>query len=335
MDLPLDDRLTIGIQTIHRHPEPADGPWLPRERDGLAFVELVDRLGFDSIWTGDHLAFAIPILDPIVQLAQAATYSERLTLGTCVYLLPLRHPGPVAKQIATLDLLCGGRLIFGVGVGGEFRSDFDAAGVAMAERGARLSESIAVLRALWRGEAASHAGRHFAFDGVTMLPAPRRPGGPPIWCGGRRDPALRRAGREADGYVSYVVTPERFQRSLATVADAYAEAGRDEASFGSGHLLFVRLDRDFETALDVAAHHLSVRYAMDFRAAARKYCALGAPADIAAAIARFHEAGCRTVVLDPIGPYEERGEQLEAIADAVLPLLAGLRNADGDRTRSP
>ena len=325
MDLPLDDKLSFGIQTIHRRSEPAEGPWLPDEADGRAFVERVDQLGFDSIWTGDHVAFAIPILDPIVQLAQAATYSDRLQLGTCVYLLPLRHPGPVAKQIATLDLLSGGRLIFGVGVGGEFQSDFDVSGIPLHERGARLSESIDVLRALWRGEPATYAGRHFAFEDITMLPAPRQPGGPPIWCGGRQDAALRRAGRLADGYVSYVITPERFQRALETVATAHTEAGRAGDRFGTGHLLFARIDKDYETALDVATHHLSVRYAMDFREPAKKYCALGSAADVAAAIEKFYQAGCRTIVFDLIGPYEERLEHLEAIAHDVLPLLDGYR----------
>ena len=326
MDLPLDENLSFGIQTIHRRSEPADKPWLPQERDGRAFVEQVDRLGFDSIWCGDHVAFAIPILDPIVQLAQAATYSERLAIGTCVYLLPLRHPGPVAKQIATLDLLSGGRLIFGVGVGGEFQSDFDVSGIPLVERGARLSESINVLRALWRGDAATYAGKHFAFEDITMLPAPNQPDGPPVWCGGRQDAALRRAGRIADGYLSYVITPERFERSLETVAGAYADARRHSRSFGSGHLLFLRLDKDYETALDVAAHHLSIRYAMDFREPAKKYCALGSADDVAETIIRFRDAGCRTFVLDLIGPYEERSEHLEAVAEELLPLLAAYRD---------
>jgi probable F420-dependent oxidoreductase len=326
VDLPLDKKLTFGIQTIHRRSEPAEGAWLPDERDGRTFVELVDRLGFDSIWCGDHVAFAIPILDPIVQLAQAATYSDRLAIGTCVYLLPLRHPGPVAKQIATLDLLSGGRLIFGIGVGGEFQSDFDVSGIPNEQRGARLTESIEVLRTLWRGEPASYTGEHFDFEDITMLPAPHQPGGPPIWCGGRQDVALKRAGRLADGYISYVITPDRFQRSLETIAPAYADAHRDETSFGTGHLLFARLDKDYETALDVAAHHLSVRYAMDFRDAAKKYCALGSPADVAADIVKFYEAGCRTIVFDLIGPYEERIEHTEAIASDVLPLLASYRH---------
>jgi hypothetical protein len=98
-------------------------------------VQLVDRSGFDSLWVGDHIAFAIPILDPLLQLAQAAVVSRRLLFGTSVYLLPLRHAGPVAKQVATLDHLTEGRLIFGVGVGGEFPKEYALAGAPIRARG--------------------------------------------------------------------------------------------------------------------------------------------------------------------------------------------------------
>ena len=144
--LPLDNRLRIGIQTIHRRTEPATGPWLPTIDELVELVELVDRSGYDSLWVGDHISFAVPILDPLLQLAQAAVVSRRLTLGTSVYLLPLRHPAPVAKQVATLDHLTEGRLIFGVGVGGEFPREYEVCGVPRSERGARLSEGIALLR---------------------------------------------------------------------------------------------------------------------------------------------------------------------------------------------
>ncbi|GIS89145.1 MAG: hypothetical protein CM1200mP18_18550 [Gammaproteobacteria bacterium] len=148
MTLPLAEGLTLGVQTIHRRTEPSTERWIPSLEDGRDVVELVDRLGFDSIWVGDHLAFAIPMLDPVVQLAQAAVFSTRLKFGTAVFLQPLRHPGPTAKQIATLDLLSSGRFIFGLGVGGEFESDFSVAGVPITERGSRLAESIEVMRKL-------------------------------------------------------------------------------------------------------------------------------------------------------------------------------------------
>jgi probable F420-dependent oxidoreductase len=325
MDLPLATRLSVGIQTIHRRTEPATAPWLPRIDELVALVELVDRCGYDSLWVGDHIAFAVPILDPLLTLAQAAVVSRRLILATGVYLLPLRHPGLVAKQIATLDHLTEGRLIFGVGVGGEFPKEFEVCGVPIAERGARLSEGIKVLRQLWTGDTVSHGGRFFAFDSVQMLPPPRQSGGPPIWCGGRSDAGLRRAGRLADGWISYVVTPEMYKAALSRIAEAAEAAGRKLDSFGTGHLLFARLDQSYERALDAATATLSVRYAMDFRRAAERYAALGTGQQIAERIRMFYQAGARHISLDLVGPYKERPAQIERFATEVLPLLADLR----------
>ncbi|HWB48527.1 MAG TPA: LLM class flavin-dependent oxidoreductase [Stellaceae bacterium] len=326
MTLPLETSLRIGIQTIHRRTEPATEPWRPTVDALATLVELVDDCGYDSLWVGDHLAFAVSILDPLLQLAQAAVVSPRLTLGTNVYLLPLRHPGPVAKQVATLDHLCEGRLIFGVGVGGEFPQEFAVAGVPFNERGARLSAAIPLLRQLWSGAPVSYGGKYFgAFDDVAMQPPARQPGGPPIWCGGRADAALARTGRLADGWMSYVVTPEQYRAALAKIAAAGDAAGRDLRRFGTGHLLFVRLDATYEAALDAAAKSLSQRYAMDFRRAAERYAALGNPEQVAARIRDFYQAGVRHVVIDLVGPYEERPHQIERFARNVLPLLADLR----------
>src|SRR5512139_985234 len=161
MALPLASRLSCGFIAV-----------LPDPASIRATVALAERLEFDSLWVGDHIAFAVPILDPLLQLAQAAAHSERLLFGTSVYLLPLRHPTPVAKQVATLDHLCGGRLIFGVGVGGEFPREYEACGVPVRERGARLSEAIPLLRRLWSGEPVESKGRFYPFPEVRMLPRP-------------------------------------------------------------------------------------------------------------------------------------------------------------------
>jgi len=135
MPLALDATLKIGVNTMLRRTEPATGPWMPTLDELVGVVREVDRLGFDSFWCGDHVAFAIPFLDPITQIAQAAAISPRLTFGTGVFLLPLRHPTPIAKQIATLDHLTGGRFIFGVGIGGEFPKEYEACGVPSASAG--------------------------------------------------------------------------------------------------------------------------------------------------------------------------------------------------------
>lgn len=313
MPLPLDPRVRFGLMT--KFPDP---------QQTRATVELIERLGFKSAWTGDHLAYANPVLDPLLQLTQVACFSTSLTVGPAVYLLPLRHPGPVAKQVATLDRLSNGRVIFGVGVGGEFASDFEVAGVPIQERGARLTEGIEVLRKLWSGERVSHDGRFFRFENIRMEPPPVQPGGPPIWCGGRSDAALARAGRLADGYMSYVVTPDMYRQGLEKVAAAYDAAGRKLATFATSHLLFLYIDNSHERALERAVELLSKRYAMDFRKAAARYAALGTPEDVAKRLREFHAAGVRHFNLDFLGSIDERNRQIEQFARQVRPLLVDL-----------
>jgi alkanesulfonate monooxygenase SsuD/methylene tetrahydromethanopterin reductase-like flavin-dependent oxidoreductase (luciferase family) len=159
-----------------------------------------------------------------------------------------------------------------------------------------------------------------------MQPPPRQAGGPPIWCGGRSEPALRRIARLADGWMSYVVTPDMFRKGLETIGAAASAAGRSfDRGFGTAHLLFTRVDDTYEKALDAATVSLSTRYAMDFRKAAQRYCALGPATQVVESIRRFHEAGARHVILDFVGPYEERFAEIERFAREALPLLADLR----------
>jgi probable F420-dependent oxidoreductase len=310
MELPLARETRFGVITS-----------VPSPREAREIARLAEDLGFDSIWVGDHVAFPVPILDPLLQLALIAASSERLQLGTAVYLLPLRHPVPVAKQVGTLDLLCGGRLVFGVGLGGEFPLEFEACGVPVRERGARLSEAIPLLRALWSGDEVDGPGRFFRFRRVRLAPPPAQLGGPPIWCGGRAPAALERIGRLADGWIAYAVDPPRYRSGLEAIASAAQSAGRSLSSFGSGHLLFLRLDRDHDAALDVATEHLSRRYAMDFREPARRYAALGRPDQVAERVRSFQQAGVRHVILDLVGPFQDRDEQLERFSKEVRPLL--------------
>ena len=310
MTLPLGESYHYGLMTRF--------PTLEATR---AITAKLDAYEFDTVWVGDHIAFTTPILDPFLQLAQIAACSDRLTVGTGVYLLPLRHPTPVAKQTATLDHLTGGRFIFGVGVGGEFKREFEACGVPHNERGARLEEGVEVVRKLWRGAPVAHEGRFFSFPQTHMQPATFTLGGPPIWFGGRSDKALDRIGRIGDGWISYVVTPEMYRAGLDKIAPAFEAAGRDLDRFGTAHLLFTQIDDSYEAALDRATELLSKRYAMDFRGPAKKYAALGRPEDVAAAIAKFHEAGVRHVNFDFLGPPEERDAQLERFAKEVRPLL--------------
>ena len=325
MPLVLEPTLKIGVNTMHRRSEPADGPWRPRIDELVAMVEQVDRCGFDSFWVGDHLSMAIPFLDPLQQIAQAAVVSRRLTFGVGVYLLPLRNPAPVAKQVSTLDLMTEGRLIFGVGVGGEFPKEYELAGIPREERGARLSDGIRVLKKLWTGEKVSHDSPFLKFENVDMRPTPWQPGGPPVWCGGRSKPALRRAARIGDGWHAYAITAQMYRDGLALIRETAEDSGRSHPRFGTGHLLFARVADNYEQGLDEAADHLSTRYNMDMRPATKRYGAIGAPEDVAATIRDFYDAGVRHLTLDIAGVYERRGEQLDRFANEVFPLLKDLR----------
>ncbi|HTV98620.1 MAG TPA: TIGR03619 family F420-dependent LLM class oxidoreductase [Steroidobacteraceae bacterium] len=316
--------MRIGVQTMHRRSEPASAPWLPTIDELQTHVQLIDACGYDSLWAGDHVAFAIPILDPLLQLAQAAVLSRRLLLGTAVYLVPLRAPGSIAKMVSSLDHLTEGRLIFGIGVGGEFPKEFELCGVPVNERGSRLTESMEVLRKIWSGRPVSHRGRHYQFSEVAMQPPPRQRGGPPMWCGGRSDAALARAAQLADGWISYVVTPAMFAESMAKIARFAMECERRMTSFGAAHLLFLRLDDDPAEAFRAANQCLSARYAMDFSKPTRRYAALGRPADIAAQARAYYHAGARHLILDFVGPYEDRDRQIERFAADVMPLIRDL-----------
>jgi alkanesulfonate monooxygenase SsuD/methylene tetrahydromethanopterin reductase-like flavin-dependent oxidoreductase (luciferase family) len=173
----------------------------------------------------------------------------------------------------------------------------------------------------------THKGRFFEFAEVPMQPPTRHAGGPPIWTGGRSEVALRRCGRIADGWVSYVVTPAMYRDALEKIAVAAEAAGRSFDEFGTAHLLFARVDDSYERAFEEANRALSVRYAMDFSSATKRYAALGKPDDLVAGIRAYYEAGVRHIVLDLVGPYEQRDRQIERIAAEVLPKLRDLMSA--------
>jgi probable F420-dependent oxidoreductase len=283
--------------------------------------ELVQRLeavGYDSVWTGDHLSFHNPIHESITLLASYAPITKRIKLGVGVYLLALRSPAVAAKQTATLDVLSSGRLIFGVGVGGENPKEFELCGIPHKERGARVNEGIDAVRALWRDTPASVHGRFTRFDAVSIDPKPvQQP--PPIWIGGRSDAALARAGRQGDGWMSYVVQADRYAQSLDKIRAAAAKAGRSMEKFTAAHLVFITVGRDYEAAKRAWVSVLSRRYAQDFEPLAKRYGVIGTPEQCAEQLEHFRAAGCSYFVMSAIGDPRDERAQLETIAAEIIP----------------
>jgi probable F420-dependent oxidoreductase len=283
-----------------------------------AVAELAEELGYDSLWAGEHLSFHNPILDLGVALGAFAAVTERILLGAGVVLLPLRHPALVAKQAASLDWLSGGRLLLGVGVGGEGAKDFEAAGVPVAERGARADEGIRALRALFRDASASFAGRFYRFEGVSIEPPPARVGGPPILVGGRSDAAQRRAGLLGDGWLPYMVSPRRFAAGVETVHQHARAAGRDPDELSHAVVAFARVEDEGERAREAAILHLSQRYGMRFeRHHVEQLCVVGSPDECAARLRAYADAGVQHISLNPAtedGDLLEQVRRLHAVA---------------------
>ena len=276
-----------------------------------------ESLGFDSLWVGDHVAFPAPILDPLQVLACFASHTRRVRLGTCVYLLPLRHPTVVAKMVSSLDVITGGRVIFGVGVGGEFPGEFQASGVPVNERGARTNEAIAVLRELWRGTETGHSGRFFGIDRVCLKPPPVQSGGPPIWIGGRSEAALRRTARYGDGYVGYLLSPDGFQRRLDRIRALAGELGREAQRIVPALMTFALVDADVSAARQRAAATLGAMYGRAMESAVERYCIVGAADECRAAVQRFAAAGVEHLILTPLAYGDAATDQIRAIAEAL------------------
>jgi len=262
----------------------------------LSLAARIEASGLESAWVGDHVSFYIPILESLTLLSFVAGATSRIRLCTGVYLLPLRHPTTTAKVASTLDVLSGGRLTLGVGVGGEFPPEFEACGVPVAERGPRTDEAIDVLRKLWREDGVTHAGKHFSFGPVSLNPKPLQAGGPSIIVGGRKGPSFRRAGRQGDGYISHMCSPEQYAQNLDVIRGHARDAGRNEVPFETAAFLFSVQDDVYEKALDRAAGMLQTIYNRPFRDAAKKYCLLGRPSDWLEQMQAFARAGARHFV---------------------------------------
>lgn len=212
-------------------------------------VKEAEAFGFESLWVCDHLVIPERIetewpydpaydrlktwanwFEPLITLAYAAAETRSVRLGTAVILLPLRNPVQTAKELATLDVMSGGRLIAGVGVG-WLKEEYEAvgAGALWDRRGAALTECIKIMRLIWTEEVASFSGEFYRLPPVLVRPKPLQQNGPPIVIGGNSKPALKRAGTLADGWVATHVSPDELAGGVRTVREFAAMAGRDPA----------------------------------------------------------------------------------------------------------
>ena len=291
-------------------------PWEER-RDVVA---LVADAGIDHVFFADHVSFRVGHgHDGMVVAAAVANLHPTIGIYIGVYLLPLRHPLPVARQLANLGEMAPGRISFGVGVGGDDRHDVEVCGVDPKTRGKRTDESLEIVQRLLSGETFDYSGEFFQFEQARIIPVPDP--AIPVYVGGRADAALRRAGRYADGWLGIWCSSERYAESIELFDRAAEERDRSiEADHGIQ--LWVGVGEDKDEAASYVGPAMEGFYRVPFDKFAR-YTPHGTVDNIVDFLAPYLEAGCRHFNLTPVASSSEKGieviaqvgERLRAMAD--------------------
>ncbi len=310
--------MELGVQLPHL------GPLVSGEGT-VRLAERAEALGFDSVWVGDHIVYPAPLAErfgpacyeALTTLAWVGARTSRIRLGTGVLVLPCREPVLLAKQLATLDALSGGRLEVGVGVG-WLEEEFRALGVPFERRGALTDAHLEVMQALWAGERVTWEGHGRAFRDLLFAPRPLRAGGPPLWVGGNTAPAMRRAARHGAGWLPIWhaptgrgYSPRALAGAVEALAGLAAEAGRSSPPAVGGLLPLALTDHP---------------------PGGEPTPLIGPPESVIEALVRLGEAGLRHAILSPfygvpetLLPRDLEGVEtlLERICSEVRPHLGG------------
>lgn len=278
-----------------------------------------EHLGYDYLLTGEHVMFHTPVGNTLVSLAAAAGATERIKLMSGITLVPLYPAALLAKQVAVLDAVSDGRFSLGIGVGGEFAKEFDAVGVPVNERGARTDEALEVIDRLLTEKDVHFDGRFTQLDGVSISPRGVQKPRVPFWVAGRKEVAMRRAARHAEGWLPYMYTPEMLAESMTKIARYTEEAERPVGTVQGGLYIFTCVHDDRDTALAMANERLSRQYNQDFSKMVTKYTLAGSPQDCVNRLREYIDAGATTIMFSPACPTDYVEKNTRLIAEAVVP----------------
>ena len=251
----------------------------------------------------------------------AAGATEKIRILSSILLVPFYHPVVLARMTASLDIASSGRLTLGVGVGGEFPVEFEAAGLKVKQRGRRTNECLEVLLRLWQGERVDYEGCHFQLNGASINPPPAQKPHPPIWVSGRRDAAMLRAVRFGDGWMPYFYSPERYQVSVTKINQFAQESGRDLTDFQWAQFSYISIYPTEEEAANVAARELGGQYLYggEFINIVRNYCVLGPVDRCISRLQEYIDAGARHIIFSVVCAPEDRTRHIETIAKEIIP----------------
>jgi len=262
------------------------------------------EVGVDHLCVGDHVSFFVGAgSDGLTTAAAVLAAQADLPVYVALYLLPLRHPVPVARQLATLAELAPGRLILGVGIGGEDPHELEICGVDPKTRGRRMDESLQILRGLGDGAPVTFDGEFFSMRDAVILPVPSPR--VPLIVGGRSDAAVRRAARLGDGWLGIWVSPRRYRDVCGQIAEVATEAGRDTGVFEHALNVWCGFGSTREEARAPLAAQMQDFYQMPFEPFER-YSPYGTPEEVAEFLSPYVDAGCRRFNVIPCADDVDR-----------------------------
>lgn len=295
------------------------GVALPNEVTGATredmrgFVERAERHGFDSIWALDRLVY--DGYATLSLLAWAAGQTERVRIGTSILLAPLYRPLMLAKELATIDRLTGGRFTLGLGMG-QRPEDYQAAGVPMERRDLRMVETVALLRQAWSGQPIDYAGRVFDVHVGPVGPRPAQQPGVPIWLGGSNPKAFKRAARLGDGFLAGGGGPAGAHAAIPVVRQALQERGRDPRAFACSALIYWSLGKDADQgAADVANYQQ--RYYGRLLIDPKKAAVVGSIREAVQRIHEYDDLDLHTLIFAPVLTDPEQVDRLAEVVQAV------------------
>jgi probable F420-dependent oxidoreductase len=289
---------------------------VPNASDLGAYFQTAEDLGFGGLWVVDRLFHQTVVLDGLTTLTWAAAHTSRVRLGSAVLLLPFRNPAVLARQIATVDALSGGRVTLGVSLGGR-ENEHATVRATYKQRARRLEEGVEVLRLLFGGEQVNFQGRYYELNDATIAPRPAQGAALPILLGTGSDAGIARAGRIADGWLAGGGgSPEQFAGTWGKIRAAAQAAGRSPDAMQNGKLFYMWVDDDLERARQRVERYVRAYYGPRYDI----NNAVFGPAEACAERLRaFAAAGCQTLIL---GPAALDPAQLETIQKRLVPLLA-------------
>ena len=304
------DKVRIGI-ALGGWPFPEPDPQLLWD-----YTERMESLDVDSIWFTDRIVSPAFTLETVVAMSFIASRTTNLKFGTSVIALPLRNPTILAKELATIDFLSNGRCLPAVGLGTEDEIEYEACGTEKRVRVSRTEEAVHIMRRLWSEDSVTHRGKHFSLTNVTVQPNPGQKSLPPIWFGGRSEPALRRTAKIGDGGLVSQATPEEAGVGVKKIKSMASEFGNDieDDHYGA---IFSYCFADSQGEAEALATPYLLRRRDDINP--NEMNAFGRPEDLISMLDRYISSGVTKFALRPACPPEMTQQQMEILGKDVIP----------------